>query len=200
MCAASKEPRASQVLFGGKDVLKASAGTKLRIDGELSEVLCELAKSSELFLITQTDDDEVERLVVDALETSGVFAAGMNRLHVLFCSTTAGRGSIVRQLEPDTHIDDRNLTMLAQFIPQVVTIAGLLADDSMSPRRCFNESSSMLLPACTAELLTRGGTKLGMYSCGFSTSQGHECRPCDIDDLFFETIPGQISCRLSIEV
>ena len=80
MCAASKEPRASQVLFGGKDVLKASAGTKLRIDGELSEVLCELAKSSELFLITQTDDDEVERLVVDALETSGVFAAGMNRL------------------------------------------------------------------------------------------------------------------------
>jgi len=71
---------ANAVLFGGKDVLKASAGTKLRIDGELSEVLCELAKSSELFLITQTDDDEVERLVVDALETSGVFAAGMNRL------------------------------------------------------------------------------------------------------------------------
>jgi len=132
MCAASKEPRASQVLFGGKDVLKASAGTKLRIDGELSEVLCELAKSSELFLITQTDDDEVERLVVDALETSGVFAAGMNRLHVLFCSTTAGRGSIVRQLEPDTHIDDDEtvLSNLERFIGKLVCISPAGAGNS----------------------------------------------------------------------
>ena len=70
----------SQVLFAGEAILRAPGGSKLRIEGELSEVLCGLAKTSELFLITQTDDDEVERLVVDALETSGVFAAGMNRL------------------------------------------------------------------------------------------------------------------------
>jgi hypothetical protein len=68
-----------QVLFGGDDTLKPpTAGFQL--GAELSNVLCELAKSNELFLITQTDSDTVERLVTDALEASGVFDAGMNRL------------------------------------------------------------------------------------------------------------------------
>ncbi|OAE23212.1 hypothetical protein AXG93_1630s1270 [Marchantia polymorpha subsp. ruderalis] len=70
------------------------------------DVLLEVARSCDLYLLARVLDDESEALVLAALDAVGVFTVGgLNRNKVLFCSTEAGRTSFVRQLEPDWHVD-----------------------------------------------------------------------------------------------
>ncbi|KAL0717584.1 hypothetical protein Bca4012_066906 [Brassica carinata] len=83
------------------------------------EVLLEITKSSDLYLMERVLDDESEARVLQALETAGVFTSGgLVKDKVLFCSTEIGRTSFVRQLEPDWHIDTNPeiTTQLARFI------------------------------------------------------------------------------------
>ncbi|CDY24269.1 hypothetical protein HID58_054193 [Brassica napus] len=83
------------------------------------EVLLEITKSSDLYLMERVLDDESEARVLEALETAGVFTSGgLVKDKVLFCSTEIGRTSFVRQLEPDWHIDTNPeiTTQLARFI------------------------------------------------------------------------------------
>ncbi|KAL2331816.1 hypothetical protein Fmac_019397 [Flemingia macrophylla] len=72
------------------------------------EVLLEITKFCDLYLMERVLDDESEKRVLLALEEAGV----------LFCSTENGRSSFVRQLEPDWHIDSNPeiVTQLARFI------------------------------------------------------------------------------------
>ncbi|CAN1161184.1 Peroxisome biogenesis protein 22 [Linum perenne] len=83
------------------------------------EVLLEITKFCDLYLMERVLDDESEKRVLDALESAGVFTSGgLVRDKVLFCSTEAGRTSFVRQLEPDWHIESSPeiVTQLARFI------------------------------------------------------------------------------------
>ncbi|GLJ21394.1 hypothetical protein SUGI_0393890 [Cryptomeria japonica] len=83
------------------------------------DVLLEIAKSCDLYLIARVLDDQSEEKVISALDAVGVFTiGGLNRNKVLFCSTEAGRSSFVRQLEPDWHIDTNSeiISQLARFI------------------------------------------------------------------------------------
>lgn len=83
------------------------------------DVLLELAKSCDLYLIARVLDDASEEKVISALDAVGVFTTGgMNRNKVLFCSTESGRSSFVRQLEPDWHIDTNTeiISQLSRFI------------------------------------------------------------------------------------
>ena len=71
-------------------------------------LLHELASNANLYLITHVVDDVGEATVQGALEDAGLigFAPGQIKPHrMLFCSTLEGKVSIVRQLEPDLHID-----------------------------------------------------------------------------------------------
>ncbi|KAM5580706.1 hypothetical protein ABKV19_010110 [Rosa sericea] len=70
------------------------------------EVLLEITKYCDLYLMERVLDDETENKVLSALEDAGVFTSGgLVKDKVLFCSTENGRTSFVRQLEPDWHID-----------------------------------------------------------------------------------------------
>ncbi|CAN1843786.1 Peroxisome biogenesis protein 22 [Linum perenne] len=70
------------------------------------EVLLEITKFCDLYLMERVLDDETEQRVLTALESAGVFTSGgLVKDKVLFCSTETGRTSFVRQLEPDWHID-----------------------------------------------------------------------------------------------
>ncbi|XP_073115516.1 peroxisome biogenesis protein 22 isoform X1 [Elaeis guineensis] len=70
------------------------------------EVLLEIAKYCDLYLMERILDDESEERVLSALKDAGVFTSGgLVSDKVLFCSTENGRSSFVRQLEPDWHID-----------------------------------------------------------------------------------------------
>ncbi|GJN26365.1 hypothetical protein PR202_gb14291 [Eleusine coracana subsp. coracana] len=70
------------------------------------EVLLEIAKFCDIYLMDRILDDESEEKVLSALSEAGLFAGGgLIKEKVLFCSTENGRTSFVRQLEPDWHID-----------------------------------------------------------------------------------------------
>ncbi|XAR68083.1 hypothetical protein NMG60_11003086 [Bertholletia excelsa] len=70
------------------------------------DVLLEITKFNDLYLVEKVLDDESEKKVLLALEDAGAFTSGsLVKDKVLFCSTENGRISFVRQLDPDWHID-----------------------------------------------------------------------------------------------
>nr|XP_043613036.1 peroxisome biogenesis protein 22 isoform X1 [Erigeron canadensis] len=83
------------------------------------DVLLEITKFCDLYLMETVLDDESEKKALSALENAGIFTSGgLVKDKVLFCSTDIGRTSFVRQLEPDWHIDSSReiATQLARFI------------------------------------------------------------------------------------
>ncbi|CAA0816081.1 Peroxisome biogenesis protein 22 [Striga hermonthica] len=90
------------------------------------EVLLEITKFCDLYLMERVLDDESEKKVLSALEDAGVFTSGgLVKDKVLFCGTENGRASFVRQLEPDWHIDSNPeiVTQLARFIKYLLHIS-----------------------------------------------------------------------------
>ncbi|GFZ05534.1 peroxin 22 [Actinidia rufa] len=93
------------------------------------EVLLEITKFCDLYLIDRVLDDESEKKVLLALEDAGVFTSGgLIKDKVLFCSTENGRTSFVRQLEPDWHIDS-NPEVVSQ-LAQCAVEAGVSRDQT----------------------------------------------------------------------
>ncbi|CAN8270384.1 unnamed protein product [Cochlearia groenlandica] len=92
------------------------------------ELLLEITKYCDLYLMERVLDDESEAKVLQALETAGIFTSGgLVKDKVLFCSTEIGRTSFVRQLEPDWHIDTNPdiTTQLARFIKYQLHVAAV---------------------------------------------------------------------------
>ncbi|KAI5558248.1 hypothetical protein POPTR_017G038800v4 [Populus trichocarpa] len=90
------------------------------------EVLLEITKFCDVYLMERVLDDESEQKVLAALENAGVFTSGgLVKDKVLFCSTETGRSSFVRQLEPDWHIDTNPevIFQLARFIKYQLQIS-----------------------------------------------------------------------------
>ncbi|CAM6097172.1 unnamed protein product [Calypogeia fissa] len=90
------------------------------------DVLLEISRSCDLYLLARVLDDQSEALVLAALDAIGIFTVGgLNRNKVLFCSTEAGRTSFVRQLDPDWHVDTSAeiISQLARFIRHQLHIA-----------------------------------------------------------------------------
>ncbi|KAF7805819.1 peroxisome biogenesis protein 22 [Senna tora] len=95
------------------------------------EVLLEITKFCDLYLMERVLDDESEKRVLVALEDAGVFTSGgLVKDKVLFCSTENGRSSFVRQLEPDWHIDTNPeiVTQLARFIKYQLHVSPVRTD------------------------------------------------------------------------
>ena len=77
-------------------------------------ILRELVKHANVFLITHVIDDVGEATVRGALEDVGLVgpSAGQIKAHrLIFCSTLEGKVSIVRQLEPELHVDGHATTV-----------------------------------------------------------------------------------------
>ncbi|ESQ47685.1 hypothetical protein EUTSA_v10021287mg [Eutrema salsugineum] len=92
---------------------------QVTVRSSVLQVLLEITKYCDLYLMERVLDDESEAKVLEALENAGVFTSGgLLKDKVLFCSTEIGRTSFVRQLEPDWHIDTNPeiTTQLARFI------------------------------------------------------------------------------------
>ncbi|OVA11170.1 hypothetical protein BVC80_1741g182 [Macleaya cordata] len=104
-------------------VLEESSPEELQkqatVRSSVLEVLLEITKFCDLYLMERILDDESGERVLLALEEAGVFtSAGLVKDKVLFCSTENGRTSFVRQLEPDWHIDSNPeiISQLSRFI------------------------------------------------------------------------------------
>jgi hypothetical protein len=90
------------------------------------EVLLEIARTCDLYLVARVVDDASEGVVMAALDAVGLFSdAKLSREKVLFCSTETGRTSFVRQLEPDWHVDTlRDINAgLAPFVRQQLHVS-----------------------------------------------------------------------------
>lgn len=90
------------------------------------EVLLEIGKVCDIYLMETILDDDSEEKVLSALEKSGLLGpGGLMKEKVLFCSTGNGRSSFVRQLEPDWHVDKDPdiLSPLSRFVKNVLLIA-----------------------------------------------------------------------------
>ncbi|KAF4394411.1 hypothetical protein G4B88_018561 [Cannabis sativa] len=135
---------------------KLSEGRKKQVTVKSSvlEVLLEITKYCDLYLMERVLDDESEKKVLLALEEAGVFTSGgLVKDKVLFCSTEIGRASFVRQLEPDWHIDTNLeiVSQLARFIKYELHISPTRTERTAS--NVFSspslEHSSLLQPAVT---------------------------------------------------
>ncbi|KAL6844166.1 hypothetical protein ACP4OV_025839 [Aristida adscensionis] len=83
------------------------------------ELLLEISKFCDLYLMETVLDDKSEENALTALESAGLFrTGGLMKEKVLFCSTEVGRTSFVRQLEADFHIDTSLdiVSQLSRFI------------------------------------------------------------------------------------
>ncbi|GAB2274875.1 peroxisome assembly protein 22 [Dionaea muscipula] len=99
---------------------------QVTVRSSVLEVLLEITKYCDLYLMERVVDDESEKRVLQCLEDAGVFTSGgLVKDKVLFCSTESGRASFVRQLEPDWHIDTNpeNISLLARFIKYQLLIS-----------------------------------------------------------------------------
>ncbi|PSC74149.1 Peroxisome biogenesis 22 [Micractinium conductrix] len=92
-----------------------------------AELVCELARRADLYLMCHVADDIGEAVVRGALEHAGVTGSqrGQVKPHrVLFCGTLEGKVPLVRQLEPELHIDGSEKTVLdlQRFVQQLVLV------------------------------------------------------------------------------
>lgn len=91
------------------------------------EVLRELAACCDTYVLAQVQDDVGQAVMLGALEASGLVGCGPGQVlphHILFCSTLNGKVSVVRQIEPELHIDGSGKTIddLKRFMPQLLHI------------------------------------------------------------------------------
>ncbi|KAK8486454.1 hypothetical protein V6N13_077250 [Hibiscus sabdariffa] len=116
-------------------VLEESSPEELQkqatVKSSVLDVLLEITKFCDLYLMERVIDDESEKNVLLALENAGIFTSGgLVKDKVLFCSTENGRTSFVRQLEPDWHIDTNPeiVSQLARFIKYQLHVSPVKAE------------------------------------------------------------------------
>jgi hypothetical protein len=96
------------------------------------ELLLEISKYCDFYLMETVLDDKSEENALAALESAGLFKTGrLNKEKVLFCSSEVGRTSFVRQLESDFHIDT-SLEIISQLSVRYCCISIFFCDRCLS--------------------------------------------------------------------
>ena len=94
---------------------------------EAVEVVKEMARTCDVFLIAHVEDDIGQAVVTGALEAADLLGnkPGQVKPHrLLFCGTLDGKVSIVRQLDPELHMDGHAVTVedLRRFMPHLLLV------------------------------------------------------------------------------
>mmetsp|Transcript_22500 Transcript_22500/g.55462 ORF Transcript_22500/g.55462 Transcript_22500/m.55462 type:complete len:233 (-) Transcript_22500:614-1312(-) len=96
------------------------------VDSSVNPIL-DLCSLFALYVITQVRNDADERQVRQTLEVMGAYHRGLRPHRVMFCGSTAGRASMVRQLQPMTHIESNPeiLSAVKGKVPNVVHVGSV---------------------------------------------------------------------------
>ncbi|GJP51937.1 hypothetical protein CLOM_g11065 [Closterium sp. NIES-68] len=94
------------------------------------EIVSEVARLADVYLMAQVHSDESEATILSALEEANLFSlpngspGPINREKVLFCEKDVGVASFVRQLEPDWHFEafDSTVEQLKRFVKYILHI------------------------------------------------------------------------------
>jgi hypothetical protein len=86
-----------------------------------------LLANANVYILCQVSDDIGEAAVRAALEFSGLMGPNPGQIpsqRFLFCETEVGKMSLVRQIEPEVHIDGECSTVeqLKRFIPRLIEV------------------------------------------------------------------------------
>eukprot|EP00199_Chlamydomonas_sp_CCMP681_P005932 CAMPEP_0119108388 /NCGR_PEP_ID=MMETSP1180-20130426/14104_1 /TAXON_ID=3052 ORGANISM="Chlamydomonas cf sp, Strain CCMP681" /NCGR_SAMPLE_ID=MMETSP1180 /ASSEMBLY_ACC=CAM_ASM_000741 /LENGTH=260 /DNA_ID=CAMNT_0007093995 /DNA_START=8 /DNA_END=790 /DNA_ORIENTATION=+ len=113
------------VLFEEQHAHQLSVGATVL--PEVVPIMLEFAQVVDCYLLAHVVDDVGQAAVTGALEASGLIGSGLGQIpahKLLLCSTQVGKVSMVRQLEPELHIDAESSTIheLKRFMPQLVHI------------------------------------------------------------------------------
>ncbi|KAL6782272.1 hypothetical protein ACKKBG_A06185 [Auxenochlorella protothecoides x Auxenochlorella symbiontica] len=92
-------------------------------------LVLELARRVNLYALAHVASDVGEATVRGALEHAGLLGPNHGQLpphRLLFCGTREGKASMVRQLEPQLHIDAdaETVRQLQRFVPSLVLVGG----------------------------------------------------------------------------
>jgi len=105
-------------------VVGVTSGQHRDIDSSSSS---SILANADVYILCQVSDDIGEAAVRAALEFSGLMGSNQGQIQsqrFLFCETLIGKMSLVRQLEPEVHIDGDSSTVeqLKRFIPRLITV------------------------------------------------------------------------------
>ncbi|KAG2447794.1 hypothetical protein HYH02_007251 [Chlamydomonas schloesseri] len=94
---------------------------------EVAEAVREMARVSDVYLLAHVEDDVGEAVVAGSLEAAGLLGPGPGQVaahHLLCCSTLDGKVPIVRQLDPDLHVDGHVVSVdeLKRFLPRLLLV------------------------------------------------------------------------------
>eukprot|EP00479_Gromia_sphaerica_P001994 TRINITY_DN12353_c0_g1_i1.p1 TRINITY_DN12353_c0_g1~~TRINITY_DN12353_c0_g1_i1.p1 ORF type:complete len:104 (-),score=16.30 TRINITY_DN12353_c0_g1_i1:181-492(-) len=84
-----------------------------------------MAKKHDLTLILRTSDEDLHRRVLKVLTDTGIISSGLKSHHVLLCTTSIGKGAMVRQLVPHLYIDD-DVDVIKNLLPHLPEIVQIL--------------------------------------------------------------------------
>lgn len=95
--------------------------------GNTAEIVKQLSRKVDLFLLAHVEDEIGEATVSGALEHCGVLGRGLGQVpphRLLICNTLDGKVSFVRQLEPELHVDGHLKTVqdLQRFVSRQVLV------------------------------------------------------------------------------
>ncbi len=95
---------------------------------DAAAVMREMLKTANVYVLAHVIDDIGEATVRGALEAGGLVGPSVGQIpphRVLFCSTLEGKVSIVRQLEPELHIDGHPQTVRFLSFPRLWLIGNI---------------------------------------------------------------------------
>ncbi|CZT99142.1 hypothetical protein PFAG_03605 [Plasmodium falciparum Santa Lucia] len=106
------------------DIVIKIIGNNAHIMENSVEPLNKLSSISELFVIAQISNDVQEKNIIDLFKKLGLFDKGLKEHRLMFCNTSNGRASMIRQLSPLTHVDNDETVIktLTGKIPNLVQI------------------------------------------------------------------------------
>ena len=90
---------------------------------DAAAVMREVLKTANVYVLAHVIDDIGEATVRGALEAGGLVGLSAGQIppqRVLCCSTLEGKVSIVRQLEPELHIDGHPQTVILKVLAACV--------------------------------------------------------------------------------
>ncbi|CXI39135.1 conserved Plasmodium protein, unknown function [Plasmodium berghei] len=116
------------------DIVLKIIGDNAQIIENVIEPLRKLCSISELFVVAQISNDAQETNIINLLKKIGLFNTGLKEHRLMFCSTSNGRASMIRQLRPLTHVDNDETVIktLTGKIPNLVKIYGNTNTDASS--------------------------------------------------------------------
>eukprot|EP00184_Porphyridium_aerugineum_P005594 CAMPEP_0184695086 /NCGR_PEP_ID=MMETSP0313-20130426/2831_1 /TAXON_ID=2792 /ORGANISM="Porphyridium aerugineum, Strain SAG 1380-2" /LENGTH=362 /DNA_ID=CAMNT_0027153479 /DNA_START=50 /DNA_END=1138 /DNA_ORIENTATION=- len=120
-----------------------SSTRNIKVHDDVAHLLIRLTRSFDLYLIIRVDDDTTEQEVLQSLQEIDLFkpsVGNMKKCKVLFCSTLLGRVSIVRQLEPQLHLDSNPEVVngLYRFIKWAAVFGPRYLQDISAPSSANN--------------------------------------------------------------